>query len=257
MIHPTAILEGNLNLPAEDAIEIGPYAVLRGDISLGEGSVVGPHACLEGEVVAGRHTRIGHGSVVGAPPQDLAVQPDAPGRVIMGENNVLREHVTIHRSSTPDAATTLGNGNFLMTGSHLGHDVTLGDRNILANAVLVAGHVTFGDGAFVGGGSVFHQFIRVGHGVMVQGISGFSLDIPPFVIACRVNELAGLNVVGLRRAKVPADRRAALKKIYDLLHREKWSMETLRQEAGSGRWDHEAAAFLDFLARPSRKGCCR
>lgn len=257
MIHPTAILEGDIRMPDPDAVEIGPYAVLRGTITLGPGTVISPHASLEGIVEMGEGNKVGHGALIGGDPQDLAFDPAIVSGVRVGNGNTIREGCSIHRASQPGGWTEIGDRNFLMGGAHLAHDVALGSGNVVANNVLFAGHVRMGDGVFVGGGAVFHQFIRIGDGVMVQGISGFSMDLPPFVTACEVNRVAGLNVVGLRRAGVGAESRASLKKAYDLVVRDKIPRAEILTMLDDPAWSPEARRFLEFCAAESRKPLCR
>ena len=175
----------------------------------------------------------------------------------IGSGNTFREHTTVHRGSKPGSHTVVGDENFLMAGAHLGHDCILGHRNVLANNVLFGGHIVAGNDAFLGGGSVYHQFIRVGDRAMAQGNAGFSQDLPPFVVGHGINLITGLNVVGLRRAGVPAARRATLKKAFDLVYLDKAPMDRIRAEAADPVWTDEAAVFLRFLAEPSRRGVCR
>ena len=257
MIHPTAVLEGDICLPEDGSVEIGPYAVLRGAISIGSGCRIAAHACIEGWVTMGDNNTVCQGAVLGGDPQDLSFSRNTRSGLRIGSGNTFREHVTIHRGSKDDSFTTVGDRNFLMAGCHLGHDVTVGDGNVIANNVLFGGHVSLGNNTFLGGASVYHQFIRIGSGAMVQGHGGFSKDIPPYVIAHGVNSLAGLNVVGLRRAGVSAERRMMLKKAFDLLHSDMLPFEDLARLADSPEWTNESAVFFAFFRHPSRKGICR
>lgn len=257
MIHPTAILEGNVTLPSDGSIEIGPYAILRGEITLAANTRIGPHACIEGRVSIGPSSSIGHGAIIGGDPQDLSFDPSTKSGVRIGAGNTIREYVTIHRSSHAGGETTVGDRNFLMAGSHLAHDVVMGNENVLANNVLLAGHVQLGNNAFLGGGSVYHQFIRIGDRVMVQGNGGMSMDLPPFVVAHGINLVAGLNVVGLRRAGIPLARRNALKQAFDLVFVAKLPLVEIGRLAEDPDWQDEAREFLQFFKEPSRKGVCR
>ena len=257
MIHPTAILEGNIKIADNASVEIGPYAVLRGDITVGSGTRIGPHACLEGIVQLGEDNTIGHGAVLGGVPQDLGFDSETTSGVRIGNGNTIREHVTIHRSSHEGGMTVLGDRNFLMVGCHLGHDVQTGDDNVLANNVLLAGHVALGNHVFLGGGSVFHQFIRIGDRSIVQGNAGISQDLPPFVMAHGINLVAGLNVIGLRRAGVTNHRRAQLKQAFDLVYLARLPMNEILHMADDPSWTDEASQFLAFFRNPSRKGVCR
>lgn len=257
MIHPTAILEGDITYPDDGSVHIGPYAVLRGRIRLGRNTRVGPHACIEGEVEMGEANTIGHGAILGADPQDLTFDPSTRSGVRVGNGNTFREYVTIHRSSKEGRDTVVGDQNFLMAGCHLAHDVRIGNENVIANNVLLAGHVHLGNHAFLGGGSVYHQFIRLGDRAMVQGNAGLSMDVPPFVIAHGINLIAGLNVVGLRRAGLNSAARAMLKKAFDLVYLAKLPSEEIGRLADDPEWPPEARQFLAFFREPSRKGVCR
>lgn len=257
MIHSTAILEGDITHPDDGSLHIGPYAVLRGRIRLGRNTRIGPHACIEGEVEMGDANTIGHGAIIGADPQDLGFDPSVRSGVRIGSGNTFREYVTIHRSTRDGGDTIVGDQNFLMAGSHLAHDVRVGNENVLANNVLLAGYVQLGNHTFLGGGSGYHQFIRIGDRAMVQGNAGMSQDVPPFVIAHGINLIAGLNVVGLRRAGVNAAGRAMLKKAFDLVYLAKLPLEEIGRLAENPEWPAEARQFLAFFSQPSRKGVCR
>ena len=256
MLHPTAILEGNIRLPPDNSVSIGPYAVLRGTITLGKNTRIGPHACLEGRIEAGDDNTIGHGAIIGADPQDLSFNPATPSGVRIGSGNTIREYATIHRSSHADGFTTLGDRNFLMAGAHVGHDATIGNDNVVANNVLFAGHVTLGNNAFLGGGSVYHQFIRIGDRVMVQGNAGLSRS-PALHRAHAINQIAGLNVIGLRRAGVPPPDATCSRKPTTSFTSTHLPLQDIAAAAASGEFTDEALQFLTFFTTPSRKGVCR
>ncbi len=253
-IHPTALVSDEAKL-ADDTV-IGPYAIIDGPVKLGEGCIVAAHAQILGSVEVGAGTSIGHGAIIGADPQDLSFDPAIPSHVKIGEQNTLRELVTIHRGSKEGSTTRIGDRNFLMAGTHLGHDTLMGDDNILANNCLLAGHVTVGNKVFLGGGSVFHQFIRIGDLCLSQGNSAISKDVPPFCVAQRLNKLAGVNVIGLRRAGIDSSSRSEVKNAYHLVFRSGLNLTQALQEASERDWGHESRQFLDFLAEKSAKGVC-
>jgi UDP-N-acetylglucosamine acyltransferase len=254
MIHTTALIDPSAQI--DPTAEIGPYVVIDGAAEVGAGCKIEAHAQLVGHVVVGEGTRIGRGAVIGGEPQDLGFDPATQSSVILGKKNVIREHVTIHRGSKPGSATRIGDGNFLMVGCHLAHDVVLGDRNILANAALLAGHVHVGSNTFVGGGAVFHQFLRVGDFCVVQGNGSFTKDIPHFCAAHRMNLLAGLNVVGLRRQGFSAEERAVIKELYNLLFCSGMNLTQAREQAAAREWPERAGRLLQFVQAPSKKGVC-
>src|ERR1043166_836052 len=204
-IHPTAIINPAAQIGS--GVEIGPFSVVGSGAIIGEGTILQSHVVIEGDVNIGARNFIGHGAVIGSPPQDLSFSPERKTRVEIGSDNVIREYCTIHRATTEGSATKIENKNFLMVGAHLGHNCEIGSNVIVANNCLLGGYVCVDDGAFLGGGCVFHQFMHVGRLVISQGGSAFSKDIPPFLIAAERNCVFGLNVIGLRRAGVSAQDR--------------------------------------------------
>lgn len=254
MIHPTAIIHPDAQLAA--SVTIGPYAVIEGAAVLGEGCVVQAHAIIGASVTMGKGNTIGYGAIVGGDPQDFAFQPEVRSRVVIGNDNKIREYVTIHRGTTEDSETAMGDGCFLMAGAHLAHNVRLANHVILANNVLLGGHVQVGDRVFIGGGCVFHQHIRIGHHAICQGASAFSKDIPPFVIAAERNGVAGLNVIGLRRSGFDPAQRAEIKHAFDLLYRSGKNVAQALDAARTETWTGAGAAFWAFVAGSRKKGLC-
>ena len=197
-IHPTAVVDPRAQL--EPGVEIGPYAVIGPEVSIGAGSRIGPHVVLDGRVRMGRRNRIFPGACIGAEPQDLKYN-GASTEVVMGDDNSIRECVTINRATHEGEQTLLGSGNLLMAYSHLGHNCHLGDRIVIANGVAVAGHVVIGDRAVVGGVLGIHQFVHIGTMAMVGGMSRIDRDVPPFaIVEGHPGRLRGLNRIGIKRS---------------------------------------------------------
>lgn len=255
MIHPTAIIHTDAQI--DPKAEIGPYVIIDGPAKVGPSVKVEAHAQLVGDVTIGSGTTIGRAAIIGCDPQDLSFKSETPSGVIIGENNVIREHVTIHRATKPGTFTRMGDGNYLMATSHLAHDVQMGNNNIIANGALFAGHVHVGDRCVIGGGAVFHQFIRLGSYCVVQGNTGLSMDLPPFCCAARINVLTGLNVIGMRRSGLSAGDRAAVKSIFDLVFRGGFNLTQARAAITQREWPAVCQSFIDFVSAPSRKGICR
>src|SRR2546427_810247 len=191
-IHPTALLDAGARLG--DDVEIGPFSIIGPEVVIGDDTIVPSHVVIEGEVAIGTRNFIGHGAVIGAPPQDVSFTPERKTRVEIGNDNVIREYCTIHRGSPDGSATKIGDKNFLMAGAHVGHNCVIGNNVIIANNCLLAGHVRVDDGAFLGGGSTFHQHIHAGPMVMVQGSSAFWKDLPPVVVGPARHYVVCLNV---------------------------------------------------------------
>jgi UDP-N-acetylglucosamine acyltransferase len=252
MIHPTAIIHPKAKL--DSTVRVGPYAVIDEGVELGTDCVIGPHVYLTGLTTIGAHNRFHAGCVIGDAPQDLKYDGTLT-RLRIGERNVFREHVTVHRSTKPDAETVIGSHNFLMANAHVAHNCAVGDHVILANGALLGGYAVVQDHAFISGNCLVHQFCRVGTLAIMQGGSGISQDLPPFTMALRINEICGLNVVGLRRAGVPAEQRMELKRLYHLLFRSGKNLRAAVAEAREKFASDPARKMLDFVVEAKRGVC--
>ena len=254
MLHPTAVIHPDAELGAN--VTVGPYAVIEGAARIGAGCTIQAHAVIGAHVVMGKDNVVGYGAILGGDPQDFAFRPEIRSGVRIGNGNRIREYCTIHRGTTEDSATVVGDGCFLMAGAHLAHNVRLGNQVILANNVLLGGHVQVEDRVFIGGGCVFHQHMRVGRLAICQGLSAFSKDIPPFTTAAERNGIAGLNVVGLRRAGFSSEQRTEIKEAFALLYRGGLNTTQALAAARGCSWGAEAQAFFDFVAAAKKRGIC-
>jgi UDP-N-acetylglucosamine acyltransferase len=252
MIHPTAIIHPQAKLGAN--VRVGAYAVIDADVELGADCVVGPQVYLTGVTKIGAGNQFHAGSVIGDAPQDLKYQ-DEPTRLNIGDNNVFREHVTVHRSNKLAEATVIGSHNLLMAGSHVAHNCVVGNHVILANGALLGGHATVQDRAFISGNALVHQFCRVGTLAIMQGGSAISKDLPPFTVARGVNGICGLNIVGLRRTGFSAAERLELKKLYHALFRGGKLLRSALAEAEGKFTSPGAKIMLDFIAAAKRGVC--
>ena len=211
---------------------------------------------VEGKAAIGSDNFIGHGVIIGAPPQDVSFSPDRNTSVEIGNNNVIREYCTIHRGSAGGSVTKIGGKNFLMAGAHVGHNCVIGSNVVIANNCLLAGHVRVDDGAFLGGGSTFHQFMHIGRLVMVQGSSAFGKDLPPFVIAAERNSVFGVNAVGLRRAGFNAKDRDEIKAAFKLIYESGLNVGQALEKATTTKFGAPAREFFDFIANAKKRGIC-
>lgn len=253
-IHPTAIVDPAARIGA--GVEIGPFSIVGPQAAIGERTIVQSHVVIEGEVEIGSGNFIGHGVVIGAPPQDVAFSPDRKTKLEIGNDNIIREHCTIHRGTAEGSATKIGGKNFLMAGAHIGHNCLIGNNVIIANNCLLGGYVRVDDGAFLGGGSTFHQFMHIGRLVMVQGASAFGKDIPPFVIAAERNYVFGVNVVGLRRVGFNAKERDEIKAAFKLVYLSRQNISQALKKAATMKFGKPGHEFLDFVANAKRRGIC-
>ncbi len=249
MIHPTAIIHPRAKL--DSTVRVAPYAVIDEGVELGANCVVGPHVYLTGltQIAAGNVFHAG--CVIGDAPQDLKYANE-PTRLRIGEKNVFREHVTVHRSNKTAEDTVIGSRNFLMQHSHVAHNCVIGNDIIIAGGALLAGHVTVQDRAFISGNCLVHQFCRVGTLAMMRGGSAISKDLPPFCVSLNDNEMCGLNIVGLRRAGFTPEQRLELKKIYQILFRGGKNLRTAIEEAGKLFTSATARVLLDFVTGAKR-----
>jgi UDP-N-acetylglucosamine acyltransferase len=258
--HPTAIISDEARI-AED-VRIGPFAVIEGPVVIGPGCTIDAHARLIGPLTLGANNAVGSGAVLGGAPQHLGYKGE-PTTVEVGDGNVFREHVTIHRGmpagAGPGTGTTrIGHRNFLMAGSHIGHDSVVGDDCILANGALVAGHVVLGDRVFLSGNSAVHQFCRVGRLAFLSGVSATTKDIPPFWVMQNVNVVRGINLVGMRRAGVPSAEILAVRKAFRTIYLTRPALplgaaaDRIEAESGHLPAIRELVAFI----RTSKRGIC-
>jgi UDP-N-acetylglucosamine acyltransferase len=232
-------------------VEIGAYAVIESDVAIGDGSSVGAHSVIKRYTRMGRNNRIYEHVVIGGDPQDYKFR-DCRSYVLIGDENLVREGVTIHRGSTPEGATRIGSNCFLMASSHVAHDCTLGDRVIVANGALLAGGVSIDDAAFISGNVSIHQFVRVGRLAFAAGAARISQDCLPFVITEGAPARArALNLVGLKRAGMPAAEMAALKRAFHVLR----TASGLEQALVTLESDQsESVAELVRFIRSSKRG---
>ncbi len=196
-IHPTAIVDDRAVLA--DDVEIGPWCMIEGQVRIGAGTRLLHGVTVVGPAVIGSGNTLYPTSVIGTAPQDLKFDPSEDGvGTVIGDGNLIREGVTIHRA-TQNRPTTLGNDNYLMVNSHLGHDAQVGSNVMLANGALLAGHVEVGDGVILGGNAQVHQHVRLGRLSMVSGGAGMVQDVPPFCTGYIMRTISSLNLIGLRR----------------------------------------------------------
>ena len=250
-IHPTAIVDPGAKIGSN--VEIGPFCVVGPGAVIGDGCQIQAHAVIEGSVRMGTGNFVGYGAIIGAAPQDLGFDPKIQSTVEIGNGNTIREYCTIHRGSTAGSATTIGDGNFLMVGNHLGHNCTLGNGVVMANDCLLAGHVRIDDRAFIGGGSRFHQGIRMGRLVMAEG--RFTQNLPPFLSAAK-NEVYGYNVLGMRRAEFSGAERDEVKRAFKLLYRSGLNTKQALEKAAKSESEFGPIGreFFDFVANAGKRG---
>lgn len=221
LIHPTAVIHSGANL--HPSVKVGPYAVIGEKVTIGPDTEVGAHVVIDGHTEIGSNNQIFPGAVIGIEPQDLKYDGSI-SLVKIGDNNRIREYVTINRATHAGEATIVGNDNLLMAYVHVAHNCIINDQVIIANAVALAGHVEIESNAVIGGVLGIHQFVHIGRYAMLGGMSRIDRDVPPYMVVegnpCRVR---GLNAIGLRRAHITDEEQGRLyrelKDAYRILYR--------------------------------------
>ena len=242
--HPTAIVAADARIAP--GVEIGAYAVIGAEVSIGEGTIVGPHVVIAARTSIGRNNRIFQFASVGEIAQDRKYDGQ-PTRTVIGDDNVIREFVTIHAGTAQDrGVTTIGNGNWLLAYSHIAHDCVVGDGTTFSNNAQLAGHVTVEDYASLGGFVGVHQFCRIGAHAFIAAGSIVLQDVPPYVtVAGYPAKPHGTNSEGLRRRGFTSDELVSIKRAYKTLYRSELSLDAARARIAT---DAKSAAVLAPLA---------
>lgn len=252
-IHPTAIIDPRAEIDGE--VEIGPYVVIDGPVKIKRRTRVMAHAYITGWTEMGEDNEIHPGAVLGDAPQDLAYRGEE-SYLRIGDRNIFREHVQLHRGTAPASSTVIGNDNFLMAGSHVAHNCKLGDHVVLANGALLGGYVEVGDRAFISGHCVVHQFVRVGELSLMRGLSGVSKDVPSYSIVDWQHRVRGVNSVGLKRAGFDERRIREIKEAFRLLFRKGRNLSLAVKEIESKENNSaDVLALLEFI-KSSKRGVC-
>ena len=215
-IHPTAIIEAGAKLG--EAVRVGPYCCVGGNVELGDGAELISHAVVTGPTRIGAKTKIYPFASIGHAPQDLKYGGEA-SELNIGSGNIIREQVTMNPGTAGGGMVTrVGNDCLFMVGAHVAHDCRIGNNVIMANNATLGGHVVVEDGAIIGGLAAIHQYVRIGKMAMVGGMSGVGSDVIPFGFATGERaHLSGLNIVGLKRHGFSRDQMHALRSAYRLL----------------------------------------
>jgi UDP-N-acetylglucosamine acyltransferase len=255
-IHPTAIVESKAEID-EDVI-IGAYCIIGEDARIKKGTKLISNVIIEGNTEIGENCTIYPFTSIGLPPQDLKYKGEKTGLTI-GNNNIIREYITIHRASVGgNGITTIGDNNFLMAYVHIAHDCKIGSHIIMANAATLGGHVVVEDYAVIGGLTAIHQFTRIGSYAMVGGFSGVGQDIPPYMIASGARvKLFGLNTIGLKRHGFSDTVINELKKAYKILFREKRTLtDAIKKIQEDLPYTDEIKHLIEFIQK-NKRGICR
>jgi UDP-N-acetylglucosamine acyltransferase len=256
-IHKTAIIEGNVTLG--DNIEIGAYTVISGNVKIGNGTKIIAQAHISGNTTIGENNKIFPFASVGTQPQDLKYNGEEVFLEI-GNNNTIREHVTINPGTITGAKyTRIGNNCLFMVGAHIAHDCVVGNNVILANNATLAGHVQVGDNAIIGGLSAIHQFVRIGAHAMVGGMSGIENDVIPYGNAFGERaSLNGLNLIGLKRRNFSRETIHSLRNAFkDIFEADGKLEEKIKKAKTEYLNNNEVGEIIDFIEKSKDRALCQ
>ncbi len=250
-IHPTALIDSEAEIGEE--VVVGPHVVIEGKVRVGPCCVLRPGVHLVGPLTMGRNNMVYSHAVLGERPQHLKYGGELT-RLEIGDYNIFRENVTVHRGTTQSWVTRIGGHNFLMAGCHVAHDCVIGNNCILVNGALLGGHCVLEDNVFMSGNSAIHQYVRIGRLALLSGVSSSTMDVPPFIIQQSRNCVVGVNVVGMRRAGIPTEHIDAVRRAFHILYREEMTLpaalDRIDHELGAVSVVAEMAAFI----RASKRG---
>ena len=255
-IHPTAIVAEGAQIP--ESCTVGPYCTIGANVVLGEECELVSHVVLDGHLTMGNRNRVFPFACLGVAPQDLKYAGE-PTRAVIGDDNTIREYVTISRGTAGGGGvTTIGSGCLIMAYTHIGHDSSIGNGCILANSATLAGHVTVEDYAVVGALCPVHQFCRIGKYSYIGGGTTITQNVLPYSLTSieRNNHAYGLNKVGLERRGFTPEQMKELRAAYRLLLASKMNtsqaLEAMRETIAAGNAGEHVAYLADFIANSER-----
>jgi UDP-N-acetylglucosamine acyltransferase len=255
LIHPTAVIHPNAEL--HPTVEVGAYAVIGANVKVGAGTVIGAHVVLDGLTEIGARNQIFPGAAIGLEPQDLKYMGE-PTWVKIGDNNLIREYVTINRATSADEATVIGNSNLFMAYVHVGHNCVIENSVVIANSVALGGHVHIESYARLSGLLGVHQFVHIGRYSMVGGMARVVRDVPPYMtVEGNPARVRTLNSIGLKRAGFTTEELQLLKKAFRILYRSELTFQqALEQLEQLGDTEHlqHLRRFLLLSQMPGRRG---
>ncbi|QGJ69490.1 Acyl-ACP--UDP-N-acetylglucosamine O-acyltransferase [Planctomycetales bacterium 10988] len=249
-IHPLAVVSPQAEIGHN--VEIGPFCQIEEDVRIGEDCELSSQCVVKKGTTLGKSNRLAEGVILGGRPQHVKA-PEEVGQLIIGDQNTFREYVNINVGLNPDTCTIIGDRNYLMVGSHVGHDAKLGNDLICANHTIIGGHVVVEDRAFLSALVAVHQFSRIGRNTMVGGMARVSQDIPPFVtVDGETSSIVGLNSIGLKRAGYTATDLKRMKEAYRILYRSELSWNAILERLKTEFVEEAASHFYEFLSTTKR-----
>ncbi|MFC1658463.1 acyl-ACP--UDP-N-acetylglucosamine O-acyltransferase [Candidatus Omnitrophota bacterium] len=254
-IHPTAIISRKASLGKD--VCVAPYAIIGEGVTIGEGAVIGAHCVIENKTTVGKRCRVFTGAVLGSIPQDLKYKSET-SYLEIGDDNIIREYVTINPGTEAGSKTVIGNNNLIMAYSHIAHNCLIGNNCIIANCGTLAGYVNIEDKAIVGGMVAIHQFTRVGGLSIIGGCSKVVSDVPPYS-TCDGHpaRVYGLNLVGLRRQGIDGKIVQELSHAFKILFNSGLNPRNALQKLSEEKYSSAEISHLANFIKNSKRGVCR
>lgn len=251
-IHTAAVVSDKAQI-AKD-VTIGPYTVIEDGVKINTGTEISSNVYICAGTTIGADCKIHMGVCLGDEPQDLAYKGEK-SYLKIGNSNIFREHVTVHRGTAKDSSTTIGDNNYFMCLSHIAHNCTIANNVIICNNALLGGYVEVEDRAFVSGGCLIHQFVRIGTLAMLGGGVRINRDFPPFMSTGNDNIVTTYNIIGLRRAGITIQARKEIKEAHRLLYRAELNQSQALSKLEKIATSQEVLHLIDFI-RASKRGVC-
>ena len=248
-IHPTAVVDSSAILG--ENVEIGAGAIVEADVQIGDGSVIRPHSVIRRYTTLGKENYVESFAVIGGEPQDFKFDPATVSYTKIGDRNKFREGVTIHRACVPGNSTVIGNENFFMVNSHVGHDSTIHNNVVFINGCVVAGHCTIHSGAILPANGGIHQFCWIGEKVMFQGGAYASMHIPPYVVCANINHVVSLNKIGIKRdPNISREDAKQIKEAFKMTYLSNMSpSKAVSEMEKCSEWGQPANLFKNFIRK--------
>ena len=255
MIHKTAIIDKKAKI--SENVFIGPYSIIGPNVQIGRGSEIQSHVNITGNTIIGENTKIFPFASIGTNPQDLKYKGEQT-KLEIGDNNLIREHVTINIGTNGGGGITkIGNNNLIMIGAHIAHDCMVGDNVVIANSAAIAGHAQISDDVIIGGNCGIQQFTRIGRMAMIGGMTGVSRDVIPYGLSFgNRNYLEGINLIGLRRKKVSNKEILALSAAYKEIFKTNSLHENLAKLSETLKINSYVREVVDFINHDKKRPIC-
>ena len=255
MIHKTAIIDPNAKISS--TVEIGPYSVIGPNVIINDNVIIQSHVNITGHTTIGKNNKIYSFASIGSDPQDMKYSGEQT-KLLIGDNNTIREYVTINTGTVQGGGITkVGNNNLIMINAHIAHDCIIGKNIVIANSAAIAGHAEIGDNVIIGGNCGIQQFVRIGRMAMIGGMTGVSRDVIPYGLSTgNRNYLNGINVVGLRRSKISNKEIIGLTDAYKEIFRTKSLNENLSKLNGEFKENNLVKEVVKFINKDKKRPIC-